>query len=119
MGFTTQVPDAAPHQVLDGFTAVVPGDIRLNFPPHALDGVVVRAVRGQEVEMEQVPVLPQVLLHPPTGVDAVVVEDQVDASGPRMVRRSFASNARNRSLFLRSDCTHRRLLPFTASAPAR
>src|SRR5437867_9136376 len=85
LGPATQMPDDTSHQVLDGFATVVPRHVRMDLAPHPLDGVMVRTVRGQEVQLEQVPVLPQGLLHPPAGVDAVVVEDQVDPPGPGMI----------------------------------
>src|SRR5467141_3357356 len=84
VGLTAYVPEDAPHQVVDCFASVVSGDVCMHLPPHALDAVVLRAVRGQEVQHEPAGMLTQELLHASTGVNAVVVEDQVDTRRPPM-----------------------------------
>src|SRR5713101_5170738 len=85
VSFTAYVPEDSPHQVVDGFASVVSRDVCVHFPPHALDAVVLRAVRGQEVQHEPAGMQTQELLDASTGVNAVGVEDQMDACRPPML----------------------------------
>src|SRR6266436_1170898 len=85
VGLTAYVPENAPHQVVDGFASVVSRDVCMHLPPHPLDPVVLGAVRGQEVQHKPAGLLTQELLYASTGVNTVVVEDQVDARRPPML----------------------------------
>jgi len=73
-----QMPGDLVHERVDGLAAVIAGDVGVDLTPEALDVVVLRAVRRQEVQLEPRAVLGQVRPHPPAGVDAVVVEHQMD-----------------------------------------
>src|ERR1700735_4575263 len=53
-------------------------DLFVEMPPNALDRVVVRGVRGQQVDLDPVLVLPQVFDHFMTGMEPRVVADHVD-----------------------------------------
>src|SRR2546428_1249456 len=70
------------QQLVDGAAAMVPGDVGVQIEPQALDPVLVGAVRRQKVE----PQLGAVVAEPGLGqaalVDDVVVENQMDATGP-------------------------------------
>ena len=57
---------------------MVPGDLLVQVPPHPLDRVAVRAVRRQEVQLDPIPVLPQVDRHRLARVELGVVADHVD-----------------------------------------
>src|SRR6266436_3507798 len=81
---TAYVPEDAPHQVVDCFASVVSRDVCMHLPPHAFDPVMLGAVRGQEVQHEPAGLLTQELLYASAGVNAVVVEDEMDARRPPM-----------------------------------
>ena len=80
-----QVPGDPPHQFVNGSAAVIAGDVGVHFAPEPLDVVVLRAIGRQEVQPEPEAMVRQIRPDPVAGVDAVVVEHQVDAARPRMV----------------------------------
>src|SRR5947208_2122039 len=70
------------QQLVDGATAMIPGDVGVQVEPQALDLVLTRAVRRQEVEPQAGAVATEPGLGQAALVDDVVVEDQMDAAGP-------------------------------------
>ena len=80
-----QIPGHLTEKLLDRLTSVVTGDVRVDFAPKPFDVVVFGTIGWQEMKTEDPPCLPQVLLDPSAGVDAVVIQDQMDSSSPRMV----------------------------------
>src|SRR5439155_14590261 len=70
------------QQLFDRAAAMVPGDVGVQVEPQALDPVLVRAVGRQEVEPQFVAVATEPGLGQAALVDDVVVEDQMDATGP-------------------------------------
>ncbi len=82
-------PPEVPEQVLAGFgeqrahgaTAVVAGDVGMQVLPGALDAVGVGAIGRKEVQEDAPTELFERTLGQPGGMNAVVVDDQVDALG--------------------------------------
>src|SRR3990172_7987595 len=70
------------QQLIDGPAAMIPGDVGVQVEPQSLDPILIGAVRRQEIH----PQPGAVAAEPGPGqaalVDDVVVEDQMDATGP-------------------------------------
>src|SRR5688572_15766425 len=58
-------------------TMMIPGDVLMEVPPHALDRVVVRRVAGEQVNLDPALMLPAVLDHFVVGMEAHVITDHV------------------------------------------
>ena len=93
------------QQLVDGAAAVIPGDVGVQIEPQALDPVLVRAVRRQEVKPQFVAVAPEPGLGQAALVDDVVVEDQMDATGPAIGVQQRAQQVEEQPRRLRSPVT--------------
>jgi hypothetical protein len=66
------------HELIQGFRAMVTGDVSVQIAPEPLNGVMLRAVRGQEVQLNFPLLSSESCLSYLAGMNDVVVDNQVE-----------------------------------------
>ncbi len=107
------------EQGLHGLAAVVAGDVGVEVLPDALDAVRVGAVGRQEVQDDAAAELFESALRDAGGVDAVVVDDEVDPSRAGYVVARSWSISQNRAAFFFAAPVVCNAPVRTSTAPAR
>jgi len=110
----------ATQEVLEGLTAVIASDIGVQLAPQALDTVVLGRIRGQKVQDDPaVELFGQGVPHQATGMDPVIVEDDVPLGRVGKRGHEAAHQLQERWLFLRPLPTQNTSPVRVCSAPAR